>query len=213
MKRFLKISSEELIKLDFTQSWSISPIFTATLNEKSIEEVVWSEDGTYGTVSYDTIDQTEPHTYSYISPETGQVTTHTLEVGVYGRPLFYDANTMTEITQEDVNSLVNAFPGWVVGETFELDENGVLPVFKRKYNGKLYLVVQPHTSQANWTPDIVPALYREIFPEEVIAPWVQPTGAHDAYQIGDKVTHNGFTWESTVANNVWEPSVFGWIKI
>lgn len=40
--------------------------------------------------------------------------------------------------------------------------------------------------------------------------WVQPTGAHDAYQIGNKVTHNGSVWTCTVANNVWEPGVYGW---
>ena len=41
--------------------------------------------------------------------------------------------------------------------------------------------------------------------------WVQPTGAHDAYGLGDIVTHNGQTWESTNADNVWEPGVFGWV--
>lgn len=46
-----------------------------------------------------------------------------------------------------------------------------------------------------------------------ILPWVQPTGGHDAYQIGDRVTHNGKTWESTHANNVWDPSIFGWVVV
>ena len=41
-------------------------------------------------------------------------------------------------------------------------------------------------------------------------PWVQPAGAHDSYSIGDRVTHNGSTWESTHNDNVWEPGVFGW---
>jgi hypothetical protein len=43
-----------------------------------------------------------------------------------------------------------------------------------------------------------------------IPAWVQPTGSHDAYNIGDRVTHNGQTWTSTVDANVWEPGVFGW---
>jgi hypothetical protein len=43
-----------------------------------------------------------------------------------------------------------------------------------------------------------------------VDPWVQPQGAHDAYQIDDEVTHKGSHWVSTVANNVWEPGVFGW---
>ena len=43
------------------------------------------------------------------------------------------------------------------------------------------------------------------------AAWVQPTGAHDAYPLGAQVTHNGKTWTSTVAANVWEPGVYGWV--
>ena len=45
-----------------------------------------------------------------------------------------------------------------------------------------------------------------------IPAWVQPTGAHDAYQKGDQVSHNGDTWTSTVAANAWEPSAYGWTK-
>ena len=33
------------------------------------------------------------------------------------------------------------------------------------------------------------------------------------YQKGDKVTHNGKTWESTADNNVWEPGVYGWTEV
>ena len=47
-------------------------------------------------------------------------------------------------------------------------------------------------------------------PTTGIPEWVQPTGGHDAYSLGDQVTHNGETWVSTVDANVWEPGVFGW---
>ncbi len=43
--------------------------------------------------------------------------------------------------------------------------------------------------------------------------WVQPLGAHDAYKLQSKVSHNGFNWRSTVASNVWPPGVYGWVKI
>jgi len=36
--------------------------------------------------------------------------------------------------------------------------------------------------------------------------WVQPTGAHDAYPIGMWVEHQGATYCSLLAANVWEPS-------
>lgn len=43
------------------------------------------------------------------------------------------------------------------------------------------------------------------------AAWVQPTGAHNAYPLGAKVTHKGKTWTSTAAANVWRPGVYGWV--
>ena len=43
------------------------------------------------------------------------------------------------------------------------------------------------------------------------AAWVQPTGAHNAYPLGATVTHNGKTWTSTAAANIWEPGVYGWV--
>ena len=80
----------------------------------------------------------------------------------------------------------------------------------RRYGENLYRVYQPHRSQADWIPPDVPAIYVRIDPPGVIAEWRQPQGAHDAYQMGDKVTHNDKTWESTADNNVWEPGVHGW---
>ena len=41
------------------------------------------------------------------------------------------------------------------------------------------------------------------------------TYRHDAYQIGDRVTFEGQTYESTIANNVWAPSAYpqGWTVV
>ena len=47
---------------------------------------------------------------------------------------------------------------------------------------------------------------------EEIAEWAQPDSTNP-YMTGDRVLHNGSTWESTVDNNVWEPGVYGWIEI
>lgn len=48
-------------------------------------------------------------------------------------------------------------------------------------------------------------------PEE----WKQPTGGHDAYNIGDRVKYNGHIYESTINANVWSPETYpqGWKKI
>lgn len=36
-------------------------------------------------------------------------------------------------------------------------------------------------------------------------PWVQPTGAHDAYSLESTAVHKGHLWESDHPFNVWEP--------
>ena len=59
---------------------------------------------------------------------------------------------------------------------------------------------------------MTPALWTAVSLDEYPA-WVQPTGAHDAYSKGDKVTHNGKRWTSDVDNNTWEPGVYGWTEV
>ena len=54
-----------------------------------------------------------------------------------------------------------------------------------------------------WAPGV--SGWREVITGGGIPAWVQPTGAHDAYPLGAQVTHNGRTWTSTVAANVWPP--------
>ena len=82
------------------------------------------------------------------------------------------------------------------------------------YKGKLYRCNQAHTSQADWTPPSAASLWKEIGdPRAEFPEWSQPLGAHDAYNLGDKVSHNGKKWVSTAANNVWEPGVYGWEEV
>lgn len=53
-------------------------------------------------------------------------------------------------------------------------------------------------------------------PEEPKYPdFIQPTGAHDAYHIGDRVTYNGKVYESVIDNNAWSPDTYpqGWKEI
>ena len=50
-------------------------------------------------------------------------------------------------------------------------------------------------------------------PSEEYPEWVQPTGAHDAYEQGAKVSHNGKKWTSDIPNNVYEPGVYGWTEV
>lgn len=49
-------------------------------------------------------------------------------------------------------------------------------------------------------------------PVEEYPEYVQPTGAHDAYHIGDKITYNGKHYECIFDNCVWTPDAYpqGW---
>ena len=82
-----------------------------------------------------------------------------------------------------------------------------------RYGGRLYrLIPETHHSQADWTPDLTPAVWARVAdPAEEWPAWVQPLGAEDAYPAGARVSHNGKRWRNTYGDgNVWEPGVFGW---
>ena len=99
---------------------------------------------------------------------------------------------------------VELFPMWAIGGAYAVDD-------RVQYGGTLYKCVQAHTSQADWTPDITPALWVAVSIEEY-PEWVQPTGAHDAYNIGDIVSYNGTLYISLIDANVWSPEGYpaGW---
>ena len=80
------------------------------------------------------------------------------------------------------------------------------------FDGQLYRCIQNHTSQSDWTPPHTPALWVRTSTEEY-PEWIQPTGAHDAYALGAKVSHNEKHWISDIDNNVYEPGVYGWSEV
>ena len=96
----------------------------------------------------------------------------------------------------------------------EWDPDGVsytAEVSKVTYNDLLYKCLQSHVSQASWNPKDAVSLWVRIDDPAIEWPeWRQPTGAHDAYPIGAKVSHNDKHWVSNVDNNVWEPGAYGW---
>lgn len=109
------------------------------------------------------------------------------------------ASTMTDAT---ALTAVELFPAWAVGKTYAVND-------RAQYNGILYKCIQAHTSQSDWMPDATPALWKTVSVDEY-PEWVQPTGAHDAYNIGDKVTYNGQHYVCTSDANVYAPDVYGW---
>lgn len=82
------------------------------------------------------------------------------------------------------------------------------------YKGALYKCLQGHTSQGDWMPTDAVSLWAKILiPDPTVIPeWQQPESTNP-YMKGDKVTHQGKTWQSTIDNNVWEPGTYGWETI
>ena len=114
---------------------------------------------------------------------------------------------MLAITLNDTTALtgVELFPVWATDTAYAVGD-------RVQYNGALYKCVQAHTSQADWMPDATPALWVIVSVEEW-PEWIQPTGAHDAYDKDAKVSHNGKHWKNTMDANVYEPGVYGWEEI
>lgn len=111
------------------------------------------------------------------------------------------------VTLNDETALtgIQLFPMWKSEKEYAVND-------RVQYNNILYKCIQAHTSQADWTPDATPALWVVVSIEEW-PEWIQPTGAHDAYAKGAKVTHNGKHWINTLDANSYEPGVYGWEEL
>lgn len=190
--------------------------------------------------------------------------------------------SVASLDDETAATVPSLFTPWTVGEAVNVGD-------RRYYATRLYKVVQAHTTQADWTPDVTPALWAvlgdpgeagtiddpitaargmeytyglyyfdpedgktylcertgeaeggkiilQYLPHELIGQyfsaaesgeteepaepdtgdtypeWVQPTGAHDAYNTGDIVNYNGTLYKSVIDGNVWAPDAYpqGW---
>lgn len=60
------------------------------------------------------------------------------------------------LPDEEAETVTALFPEWQAGVLYKTIGE------RLQYGGKLYKVRQAHTSQADWTPDITPALYELI---------------------------------------------------
>lgn len=122
-----------------------------------------------------------------------------------GRITSRSAILQDQLSDEEVRALSGLYPKFKAGLVVAIDD-------LYQFDGDLYRVVQAHTTQANWTPPTVPALFTPVVAAGVIPAWVQPTGAQDAYAVDDQVTHdnpndadNIWLYESAIAANTTEP--------
>lgn len=118
----------------------------------------------------------------------------------------YIHKAAVSLNDADALEAVELFPVWKSGIDYKSNE-------RIRYKEQLYRVVQAHTSQEDWTPDITPALYTEVAEPGTIPVWKQPTGAQDAYMKGDKVHYpdqGDPVYQSTMDYNTYAPNVYGW---
>lgn len=107
------------------------------------------------------------------------------------------------VTDEQAVAVPALYPEWKADVVYAAGQ-------RLLHNDVLYKVLQGHTSQADWTPDVAVSLYAKVLVDDSgkVLPWEQPNSTNP-YMKGDKVLHGGKVWESLVDGNVWEPGAVG----
>lgn len=114
-------------------------------------------------------------------------------------------------TDEQAIQVPDLYPKYEVDHAYKKDE-------RFTYNGHLFKVNQDHTSAAQWVPGETgtESLYTNLeMAGDGYLVWTQPTGAHNAYNIGDIVhypTESDQLYKSLIDGNVWSPDAYpqGW---
>lgn len=121
--------------------------------------------------------------------------------------LFQKTDALGTLPDDILAHMAPYMAEWVEGVIYSIGD-------KVQYLDRPYRCLQNHDSQPQWTPTDAPSLWARILAVDPDAPqpWEQPDSTNP-YMKGDKVTHNGHTWESDVDNNVWEPGVYGWTQL
>lgn len=190
-------------------------MFTATLSEEKALEIAavypaWRANWPYSTgeiVSYGTNATGDPQLYKVVQAHTSQA-----EWTPDGTPALYDAFGLDESGVPLWSQPSGAHDAYNTGDIVS-------------YHGTLY---ESLINGNVWSPEAYPAGWQAVEsgedpeepepdPEEptTYPEWVQPTGSHDAYNTGDRVTYNGKVYESTMDGNTWSPDVYpqGWTEV
>lgn len=114
------------------------------------------------------------------------------------------------VADEDVENVKVLFPQWKEEVAYSIGQ-------RVRFGDNVYKVLQAHTSQSDWTPDVAVSLFAALLVDEEsnqIQEWIQPDSTN-AYMIGDRVLFQEKTYESLIDDNVWSPSDYptGWKEI
>lgn len=177
--------------------------------------------------------------YGYLlkNKETGSIYTGKIYLGVNASPDIYEEVRDETISdslfcslvdikakEDSLNKIGKLFANQVVDDAVALSIQEFYDVWSvgiaykvgryLLYKNVLYKVLQPHTSQETWTPDVASSVYAKVLIDptgETIPDWEQPDNTN-AYMTGDKVRFEGSVYESVIDNNIWSPTAYpaGW---
>lgn len=100
------------------------------------------------------------------------------------------------LSDDEVSAIAGLFPDWEPG--IAVSVGGVY-----RWDGTLVEVIQAHTTQSDWTPDVVPALFK-IHRTPDMTEWV----AGISVSVGEEFTYQGATYRVLQAHTTqvgWQP--------
>lgn len=112
----------------------------------------------------------------------------------------------SSLTDEEALERPILFANWRTGVNYSAG-------MRVRYGGRLFKVLQAHTSQEDWTPSRAPSLFAEILTSEDGEPqeWQRPSSTNP-YLTGDLVIFNEKVYRSLIDYNTWSPEEYpaGW---
>jgi len=112
------------------------------------------------------------------------------------------------LTDEQALEIATVYPKYEIGKAYVIGEY-IINGENATGDPQLYKIVQDHISQEDWKPNENSALYEPIgLDSEGYPVWSKPSGAHDAYNMGDIVNYNGTLYKSLIDGNVYSPDEY-----
>lgn len=122
-----------------------------------------------------------------------------------GLVIVRQAHTRTQHAPADVPALFSVYRPDATDPLAWIANEPVLVGTRRSYGGKLWEAQQAHTTQTDWTPPNVPALWKEVVETPPTPDWK----AGVAYKVGDVVVYQGAEYQCLQAHTSqagWTPS-------
>lgn len=112
-----------------------------------------------------------------------------------------------ELDDKEALEAVELFPPWEAGKDYAAGT-------RVQHDGRLFSCVTAHTAQGGWAPPAAASLWSLVKVDAAtgLDEWTRPTGAHSAYNAGDRVVYKGLAYESKIDGNTWSPEEYpaGW---